>query len=240
MEHQLSNASIEPFALRSPVDLRNGEPSDVSDLSPPLAAVVASRLRNDIVRGTLPSGTRLYDFRIAEEWDISRAPVREALNQLEAEGLVESTPRKGRFVRSLARQDTLDLCEFRSMLERAAVVAARRRGETSFDRLLDGVEGIRAGADASDRATVVQHETQFHAQLVAAGGNAHLSGTYRQLLPRIQMLMLLDSVAQQEQLHEVADRHLALAVQLRDGADPQVVEDHIMAGAAKLVASLPE
>src|SRR5262249_59318784 len=80
----------------------------------------ADALRDAIVDGRLQPGERLRTVALAESLNLSRTPVREALVQLEREGLVEIVPRRGAVVRAFANEDLLDLYEVRAVLEAAA------------------------------------------------------------------------------------------------------------------------
>src|SRR5699024_3768360 len=90
--------------------------------APALGDQLATVLRDRIVRRTLAAGTHLVDDSLAAEYDVSRGPVRDALRQLESQGLVESR-RRGYFVVGLTQDDIDDLYELREAIE---VVAVRR------------------------------------------------------------------------------------------------------------------
>ena len=74
-------------------------------------------LRNKILRGELPDGTQLRQDVLAEEYGVSRIPVREALRQLEAEGLVTFYPHRGAVVAGLSPEEIAELFEMRALLE---------------------------------------------------------------------------------------------------------------------------
>ena len=86
-------------------------------------------IQQKIARGELPPGSAVSEIPLAQELGSSRTPVREALGQLVAEGLLEQTPNRGAVVVQLGRQDIIDLYELREALEVYAVgkAAARRR-----------------------------------------------------------------------------------------------------------------
>lgn len=78
---------------------------------------VFSRLREDIITGRYQQGEELKETAVAEEYGVSRTPVREALRQLELEGLVRMVPNKGAYVDGISAKDVLDIYEIRSRLE---------------------------------------------------------------------------------------------------------------------------
>lgn len=84
-------------------------------------------IRNKVATGEFPAGGRLYPAQVAREIGVSLVPVREAIGQLQTEGLVVQKPRHGVFVREIERRDLVDLIEFRTTLECAAAAAAARR-----------------------------------------------------------------------------------------------------------------
>lgn len=78
---------------------------------------VTSRLRNEILNGKLKEGERLVQDEWAEKLNVSRTPIREALKQLEMEGLVKLTPRKGAIVTPITVEDIEEIYHMRSILE---------------------------------------------------------------------------------------------------------------------------
>jgi DNA-binding GntR family transcriptional regulator len=82
---------------------------------------VIDRIRDAIVDGRIPLGEPLRERQLAEELDISRAPIREALLTLEKEGLVVTTPHKGTFVASYSDEDVIEIYTLRAALEELAV-----------------------------------------------------------------------------------------------------------------------
>lgn len=156
---------------------------------------LASQLHARVLSGELPSGTRLRQEALAEEFGVSRTPVREALRKLEAGGLVELQPHRGAVVRGLSPREIRDAYEVRAALEAlAARLAAERinreqlkrlnqvQGEfrTALERTLAqrrggrevGVRELRRWANAND---------DFHQTIHEASGNAVLAGALAQL-----------------------------------------------------------
>jgi DNA-binding GntR family transcriptional regulator len=139
-----------------------------------LKDVAAEEIRNRILDGRLPPGTRLVEDDLAKTFAISRMPVREALTILETEGFVEMTPRKGASVSVVSPAEALDIFEVRGMLEGlAARLAARSRDESSLGSLQAIVDdGARAISDGSGRMPILHQ--QFHVTLAGAGANSYL------------------------------------------------------------------
>ena len=120
--------------------------------SPTSSLRVSEELREAILSGEFGPGERLRTASLAKRFGSSRTPVREALVQLEGEGLVDIEPRRGALVRSFASSDLIDLYEIRALLEPAAAArAALRVREDQLDRLraLVALSDARGGREAA-------------------------------------------------------------------------------------------
>lgn len=82
-----------------------------------LTSAVADKLRDQIIRGEIPEGTQLRQDAIATQYQVSRIPVREALRQLDAEGLIAIVPNRGAVVPALSPEDIEELFAIRALLE---------------------------------------------------------------------------------------------------------------------------
>lgn len=82
-----------------------------------LTSAVADKLREEIIRGTIPEGAQLRQDAIAMQYHVSRIPVREALRQLDAEGLITIVPNRGAIVPALSPTDIEELFTIRALLE---------------------------------------------------------------------------------------------------------------------------
>jgi DNA-binding GntR family transcriptional regulator len=82
-----------------------------------LTSAVADKLRDQIIRGEIPEGAQLRQDAIATQYHVSRIPVREALRQLDAEGLISIVPNRGAIVPALSPDDIRELFSIRSLLE---------------------------------------------------------------------------------------------------------------------------
>ncbi|GAA4508043.1 GntR family transcriptional regulator [Actinoallomurus oryzae] len=85
-------------------------------------------IRRQIIDLTLPPGSSFSEASLAQQWRISKTPVREALARLRRDGLVDALPRAGYVVSPITLQDTDDLCALRTLLSCEAAAAAARRG----------------------------------------------------------------------------------------------------------------
>jgi DNA-binding GntR family transcriptional regulator len=154
-------------------------------LHAPLRDKVADQIRAAILAGQFKPGDRLIEDRLAEEFGVSRNPIREAMRALAAEGLIEVTARRGAVVASLSPQEAEELLEVRATLEGAnARLAARRRDGAVLPQLeailARGTQAIEAGR-VEDLPGL---NANFHAGLAQAGHNRVLSDLMRTLRDR--------------------------------------------------------
>jgi DNA-binding GntR family transcriptional regulator len=157
-----------------------------------------------IVAGALVPGQRLVELRIAEEFGTSQAPVREALRELIALGLVEGAPNRGTFVRSFWQQGLQEIYLVRGALEEAATRAAMPLSTAALAALQQAIELMRAAAAAHDIDAFMHHSVQFHRQVLVEAGNTLLLSVWDSLqietrttilvsMPAVDLMALADS-----------------------------------------------
>ncbi len=135
-----------------------------------LTDYVYNALRSDILSGTYPAGASLVETRIAEELDVSRTPVREALRRLELEELVRSTPNKGMVVLGVTPKDIDDIYAIRYLLEgQAARWAAERATPADMARLAENLESFAFYVQKGGHfEKLAQLDTDFHDALYSS------------------------------------------------------------------------
>jgi DNA-binding GntR family transcriptional regulator len=142
-----------------------------------LSSETAGALREAIMEGALEPGQRIVESAVAEHFGVSRAPVREAIMELQKQGLVRIVPRKGAFVVKWTLQDLWEIYTLRQALEGlAARLAAEVITPEQKQKLQDIVDQIRAHS-GSDRESTVALDLQFHTELCAVAGHARLQET---------------------------------------------------------------
>jgi DNA-binding GntR family transcriptional regulator len=142
-------------------------------------------LRDEIVRGDFAPGQYLRLEEIAPRFDVSTTPVREALRELEAEGLVTIFPHKGAIVTKLSADELQDIYDIRATLEEMATrLAVPFLTEEILAELTSLVEQIDDYLD--DVAMLVKLNHQFHHTLYSASGRSHLCELVRILRFRTQ------------------------------------------------------
>ncbi|MDJ0923809.1 MAG: GntR family transcriptional regulator [Acidimicrobiia bacterium] len=148
---------------------------ELGQLHANLGDLVANEIRAAILAGDLKPGERLKQEQLAENMGVSRIPVREALQILEGEGLVETRPGRGSSVIELTGEAAADVLAVRGALEGlAAHLAAERVTPEVIARLRNAVEEGKQASQAGDHARASAAHTRFHLELAAAAGNSHL------------------------------------------------------------------
>ena len=164
--------------------------STISDAAPALSkGEIADRIRRRITSGQMALGARIADKQLARELDVSRTPVREALLQLQSEGLVEIRPQSGTFVFDLTVRDIHDICATRAILETGAIrfLLAGSAGETLAE--LNTLVGHAALAlEDGDLQECDALDWRFHESLIAATGNRYLIRAYRGISSQLRAL----------------------------------------------------
>ena len=141
-------------------------------------------LREAIVSGALAPGERLNERAIARQMGISRVPVREAILQLEHEGLVISTHSRGSFVRYLDEQDVKEIFELRAVLEGLAcemIVREDKLQAEDLEFLERCVDEQQKAIAADDYDGWVEAEIQFHTMICRKAGSKRLFKTWQNL-----------------------------------------------------------
>ncbi|WP_372698839.1 GntR family transcriptional regulator [Arthrobacter sp. JSM 101049] len=147
--------------------------------SPP--GTLYHRLREGILTGRYAPGELVFEGTLAQEYGLSKTPVREALQLLAARGLVTVLPKKGYMVRTMDFQDVREIMDLRMLLEPHAVEAAARAcapaviGE--LRRFLDEQSRLR-----NRPLEAMGQAQQFHLTLARAGGNGRAFDVLRQVL----------------------------------------------------------
>jgi len=207
-----------------------------------LSEQVKGRLLQAILDGRYPPGARIVETRVAREFGTSQAPVREALRDLEALGVVENSPFRGARVREPSVDELLEAFEVRSILEgHGARLALRHIGEEDLRSLEELLEQMRRAALAGDPYAEATADTEFHGFIMHRSGNATLERVWRTLEPFLRTYITIVSPGVDRQA--VADRHVPIIEALRAGDEDlvaQVYETHFEAAAKALAEVWPQ
>lgn len=206
-----------------------------------LSEQVKGRLLQAILAGRYPPGARIVETRVAREFGTSQAPVREALRDLEALGVVETSPFRGARVRQPSTEELLEAFEVRAILEsHGGILAMTRVDAADLEKLSDLVDEMRDAAIAGDPYREAAADTEFHRHIMVRSGNSTLERVWRTLEPFLRTYITIVSPGVDRRA--VADRHVPIIDALRH-ADPAEVEstfrEHFRAAAASIAEVWP-
>jgi GntR family transcriptional regulator of gluconate operon len=196
---------------------------------------VAQMLRRAIISGELESGTHLVESVLSERFQVSRAPIREALRELESEGLVESR-RRGVYVKGLAPQDVWELYNLRMMLEGAAVeLAVSRFDEDDIAALRGHLETMAAAAATGRRDEFAKADMGFHTELFERIGHRRLLRVWQSFVETYRVILEITDIENPDLEQVVVDhRHILDAIDARDAVEARRRdEESLRAGQAE-------
>jgi DNA-binding GntR family transcriptional regulator len=212
----------------------------MTDTNTPLPALAPASLRrraSDVLRsaivdGRLRPGDRLKEVELAEQLGISRAPVREALRQLEHEGLVASLPYRATEVLGVSQEEIAEvLVPIRLTIESFAFRnALPLLSDADFDALAQLVAKMRRAAKRGDLDELAEDDVRFHDLVIERSRQPHCLQIWRSIEPRVRAYFRRDAPAHAP-LDEVADEHDELLQALRGGDEQQLLatlERHIL------------
>ncbi|MGW3294952.1 GntR family transcriptional regulator [Streptomyces xiamenensis] len=159
------------------------------------AHTVCTAIRDDIVNGVLPPGSRLAEEQLAQRYGVSRVPVREALRTLESEGFVVSKRHAGACVAQPGEREAADLLDIRALVEPlGAARAAQRRTEAHLKVLRGLVRLGRQRAGQGQEADLRSLGDWFHETVAQATGSPGLTSMLVQLRRKITWLYAAEPV----------------------------------------------
>jgi GntR family transcriptional regulator of gluconate operon len=207
-----------------------------------LGEQIAHELRVQIITAAIAPGTPLVEDTLAETFDTSRGPVRDALRELELEGLVERGPsrRGGLVVKGLSSRDITELYALREAMEGLAVRLASGRSGADWSRALRAITDLREAADSGDALAFAGFDMDFHTQLYEQSGNHRLVRVWEQFRPTFAV-MLNVTTAQDRDLHPSAEAHVELldAIQRGDGeVAVTMLSAHLLGSSIRLRTAL--
>ena len=208
-----------------------------------IASMTVEALRERILRGDYPDGEPLRQDALADELGVSRIPVREALRQLEAEGLVTFNPHRGAVVSSLSLDEIAELFELRAeiecdLLRRAIPLITDQQLERANEVLDEFEEALRAG----EASRWGQPNWHFHAALYAPANRSFTMSVLQKLHHhsdryfRMHVLLAHGGVRANDE-----HRAIAAAVAKRDSKTAsQLMRAHILGASRSLLEFLQE
>src|SRR5437868_6224834 len=193
---------------------------------------ITDRLREDILSGRLAEGERLQEAKLAEQFGVSRGPIREALAHLTQEGLLEAKPNCGVRVSVSDGEDVKDL-----------IVPIRRVIETfALKHFFDDINEhdflvwesilhhLKSACERKDIAGIIQYDLAFHRSILTRSGVPTLLTIWQTIVARIRRHFRHATAAFEDNLMEVLEQHRRLLEVFRSGdrdAAVKALEEHI-------------
>ncbi len=206
----------------------------------PLRERVVDVLREAIVSGEFKPGQPLIEMEIAAQLGISRAPLREALQFLSHEGLVEVTPYRGTVVKPLTRTDIEELYSLRCVLETFALQRLiAQNNPDNVIKLRQCYEDMLTAAQEGDRKLVNNIDRQFHNLLIDSSQHSLLSTTWNSVSLRVRQVMTLRNRKNRD-ITQIAYNHLPIIeaiAQCDELLATRLIQEHI-SSAGDLIAEL--
>jgi DNA-binding GntR family transcriptional regulator len=179
---------------------------------------IYSSLKTAIMAGRIGPGEHLVELILADQFQVSRVAVREALRRLANDGVVEIVPNRGVFTIQLLRSDIDEIFSLRATLESMAVRILCQRSRRSDFAILDEVVDDMVGLEKDrDRIQITQLDTRFHRKLVTLSEHKRLTQVWDNLATQISMVIYQSSTyyANSGDLGD-RHRHLVQVMQLGD------------------------
>ena len=206
-----------------------------------LVTQIARHLTNSIVNGEFKPGTRLNEVSLAQQFGVSRGPLREAARLLESRGLLISEPRRGFFVRTIQANELDDLFDMRVCIERhAALSTAKRLDSDGIDQLYDRVEHLEKLTQPEAQSLLVEADFLFHRKICELAENCRLLQVFDELAAEFRLVMVMYGQVHNDS-EKVARSHRPIVDALAAGKRDSIVreiEGHILTNKERIVSKL--
>lgn len=201
--------------------------SDMQDTGYSLRSKIYNQLKNAILNGVYKPGESLIEMKVAKEMGVSRTPVREAIRQLELEGLVSSIPNKGVIVEGVTEQDVEDIYTIRKMIEGlAARWAAEKITDEQLKEMKDVIELMEFYTEKGELDKLSELDTQFHDIIFRACNSRPLESVltnFHHFIQRARFVSIKADGRASVSLEEHANIYNALASHDPDAAEKAMV-----------------
>ena len=202
-------------------------------------------LRTAILSGELTPGDRLVETQLAQQLEVSRTPIREALRQLQREGLVEVDASGSLRVITISIADAVHLYDCRIALEQAAVQGACRRASDAVlaalqQAVIQAERAVQRQTSTLNTFEMLNLDYQFHRKIAESAGNIWLTGLLDQVFDKMMLLRVQTTRHNPKVLDICAEHHqISAAIAARD-ADTAIVaiHDHLAASKQRVVVAL--
>ncbi|MGI6097121.1 MAG: GntR family transcriptional regulator [Dethiobacteria bacterium] len=203
-----------------------------------LSTKISDELRHKIVTGKLKPGEGLTEKKLAEEFKVSRTPIREAIRQLETEGLVRLSPKKGAIVEGITGRDIEEIYTIRMMIEGlAARWAAERITREEAEKLRELIEFLEFFQGKGEVERMTDLDNKFHQLILEASKSKALKHALRGFMYYAQQARIT-SIASPGRAEKMYAEHLRVYKAIVD-RNPEEAEkamqEHVMQARSNLL-----
>ncbi|MGR5503182.1 GntR family transcriptional regulator [Vibrio sp. DNB22_10_4] len=198
-----------------------------------LSTVTYNRIRNLIVSGALPMGSKISESTLQKKLESTKAPIRDAIKRLSAEGLLDVRPKSGTYVFSFSQDDFQDFLQFRLLLEESAVgiIVSSRENSGELVGQLEAIHDQMIYSLEMERVyEYIRLDNEFHNALILACGNRYIISSYATIAPRMSAVSV-NLTNSGEHLFKGLEQHKALIEAIKtldqDSAN-RVLGSHIL------------
>lgn len=210
-----------------------------------LSDEVVDRLRDSILRGHFAPGDRLREEQLAEALGVSRGPIRNALVQLEREGLAVRRPNRGAVVAELSRADLEEVFSLRLAIEPVACAWAARNAQP--DDLAELQEVIDDYARLTTKVTTraaAEADLAFHDVVYRASAHRRLLGLWEDLRPQVYVFLLARSYVHTREFRGIMVRNHTAILEVLAARDEErarvVAGEHVRTSYTRVVADFDD
>lgn len=190
-------------------------------------------LKNAIINGVLPQGQRLIETQLSLQMKVSRVPIREAMQKLEQDGLLEKTDKRGFVVKYLSKEEIDETLGIRALLESyAASLATAHIDNALIKKLEENMENYRQALEIGDTEKLSSYNTLFHEIIYKAAGSQKLYAiinNFRDFFARYRRMILSCTDYARISLNDHQEMVEAMRDKDRDRVE-QLVKNHILRG----------
>lgn len=183
-----------------------------------LGKLVRDHLLAQILAGKLQPGQALREPELVEQLNVSRAPVREALRELESMGLVVSRKHSGVYIRELSADEVRDLYQFRALMDHHAgrmttQLTAEKRQEL-IARLLECIAAMDEAIESDAAQAYYNANLQFHWLFIQYAGNREIAKSYREVIQKLHLARVKNlSTSEHRRLSNLEHKQIVRALQ---------------------------
>lgn len=204
---------------------------------PSLTEQVFAELKQRILRSELRPGSVVLEGELAEQFGVSKTPIREALRLLVQDGWIDVMPRRGYLIRPIGLADLREVYELRRIIESAAARRAAADGDPQLvARLATAIDAQAAAGESIERS--IEASREFHLGLAEPSDNARLVKVLAGLLDEVERLLrMLPQLVSVMTSAEEIDAHRDLVAAIEAG-DEDAAERHMETHLAEISRTL--